>query len=168
MMHVHPTHLSEEALDDVLIGLASAESEAHLATCEICRGRVEAFLTDVNAFNQASMAWSQARLSKRSGPSSVFKVRHALHAPLIWAMAATIIIAIGLPAGLYDHWSFLHRGVTSVSVSDDSPTQIAQDNDLMKSVNNVLSETEVSPYREYNLQSEPKLTQSSRQESRNR
>ena len=51
-------HLSEEALDDVLIGLGSAESQAHLEVCADCRAQVRTFLGDVALFNAASMAWS--------------------------------------------------------------------------------------------------------------
>ena len=64
-------HLSEEALDDVLIGLGSAESEAHLAVCPECRAEVETFRGDVALFNAASVAWSESRRPQPRLPAIV-------------------------------------------------------------------------------------------------
>ena len=53
------SHLSDEALDDVLIGLGSLASHAHLAQCPQCRARVESFQTTGDLFNQASRQFSE-------------------------------------------------------------------------------------------------------------
>ena len=61
MTPLSTTHLSEEALDDVLIDLGSAESHAHLAVCGECRAKIAIFRGDVALFNAASMSWSNSR-----------------------------------------------------------------------------------------------------------
>ena len=54
-------HLSDEALNDVLIGMGAPASESHLAVCPLCRSKVEAFQADLGAWNAATLNWSQAR-----------------------------------------------------------------------------------------------------------
>ena len=56
------THLSEEAFDDVLIGLGSPESETHLAVCEDCWRRIN---------STASPRFSSASTSNGIGPGAV-------------------------------------------------------------------------------------------------
>ena len=62
-------HLTEEALDDILIGLGSPASHAHLAQCPECSARVDAFRFSMDSLNQASLAWVQAQ-PVRTAPRS--------------------------------------------------------------------------------------------------
>lgn len=144
------THLSEEALDDMLIGMGSAESRHHLAACAECTAKLETFHSDMNLFNQATMAWSESKPQRiprsSSAPVSVFRL------PLAFVSLAAIIvlmIAVGFPA-----WHREHSTSAVVSVDppyQDSETQITQDNDLMQAVNEAISPEEVSPVEEYQL-----------------
>lgn len=148
-------HLSEEALDDVLIGLSTAESDAHLAICGACRSRVEAFQSGLQAFNQASLAWSEARpiptttISPQAAAKS--KAHSAMFAPLGWAMAATMSLMIGIPIWNRDHPTPSIHEPTVVVTAADSEAQIAQDNELLKSVDMALNTNEESSLNEYHL-----------------
>jgi len=176
-------HLTEDALNDLLIGLGTEESEAHVAACPECRSRVEEFQSTVQAFHTSSMAWSEFR-SKfrtefRSEPRPVLRVSpparvKVRNAQLGWALAAAMLLAIGLPT-----WNANHRRVANVATpapvaapvaasgdptSTDSDAQIAQDNELLRSVNLALNSEEESPVSEYHLLDKPRAR--SRAESR--
>jgi anti-sigma factor RsiW len=152
-------HLSEEALDDVLIGLSTPESEAHLAVCSACRSHVEGFQSGLQAFNQASLAWSEARPVSASMPTTRAslqaaarsKARRAMFAPLGWAMAVAVLLMIGIPIWNRDHPSPPNPEPSTASAMGDSEAQIAKDNELLKSVDMALSVSDESPLSEYRL-----------------
>jgi hypothetical protein len=148
-------HLSEEALDDALIGLSSPETEAHLAMCEFCHSQMEEFRSELRLFNQTSLAWSEARPAKSVPVNGKSKFRHAMQAPLGWALAAAVFLAIGVPVWNYDHRLSPHLSSSTAKTPEDTEAQIAQDNDLLRSVDAALSAPEASPLNEYNLSNGP-------------
>ena len=95
-------HLSEDDLDEVLLGIATPVSTAHLAGCELCADRFTAFQTELrsqmDAFNQASMAWSEARSNTISRDVAHHKATSRLTLPKLWSAAAAMVLAatIGL------------------------------------------------------------------------
>jgi len=146
-------HLSEEALDDVLIGLGSPESDAHLARCPECRAQVETFRGDVQLFNAASMAWSRSRMP------GLRQVHHAVRRTRI-AFASWAAVAAALAIMAFAIWH--HRAVpaanqtaTVQSQPVDSEAQIAQDNQLLQAVNAAISPDDVSPIDEYKILESP-------------
>jgi anti-sigma factor RsiW len=149
-----PTHLSEEALDDVLIGLGTAEAHAHLAACAECRAQVAMVRGDIALFNAASMAWSDSR---RPQPLPI-EVRHhpRLRAAFIgWAATAA---ALGLMAvGIWRHHPAAppNNANTVQSMPVDSEAQIEQDNKLLQAVNAAISPEEASPIEEYKIVESP-------------
>jgi hypothetical protein len=160
-------HLSEEALDDVLIGLGSPESDAHLAECETCRGQLEQFRSGVRVFNQASLAWSEARPMRIPLSPVRSKVRRAVFAPAGWALAAAVLLLmIGLPMWNHDRRTALSNRTAPAAAIEDSPAQIAQDNDLLRSVDEALNTSEASPISEYHLSDGPQLHRKARPELR--
>ena len=54
-------HLTDDELDELLMGLGSKEAHAHLASCAACRTQVQEFQSIVTAFNEASLEWSEAK-----------------------------------------------------------------------------------------------------------
>jgi predicted anti-sigma-YlaC factor YlaD len=156
------THLTEEAFDDALIGLGSPQTEAHLAECADCRDRLQEFRSQIDLFNQTSLAWSEARPAK---PVLIEEPRPRLslvpYAPWGWVLAALLFLVIGVP--VWQHTRHPITNLGSASVPQDSEEQIAQDNNLMRSVDAALNETEASPLREYNFtgRSHPRLKQRS-------
>ena len=146
-------HLSEEALDDVLIGLGSAESHAHLAACAECRAQVKTLQGDVALFNAASLAWSQSRM-----PRPLVREPHRvrLHAALVgWVVtaAALLVMALGI---LHHHPATAPQQANTVQPQpSDSEAQIAQDNQLLQAVNAAISPDEASPIEEYKIVESP-------------
>ena len=146
-------HLSEEALDDVLIGLGSAESQAHLEVCAECRAQVRTFLGDVALFNAASMAWSKSRIP-RPLPSEPRHVR--FHAAFLgWAATAAALLVMAL--GVWHHRTETTPGQANTiqSQPQDSEAQIVQDNQLLQAVNAAISPDEASPIEEYKIMESP-------------
>jgi hypothetical protein len=147
-------HLSEEALDDVLIGLGTAESRAHLAVCAECRAQVQTVRGDISLFNAASMAWSESR---HPLPPAIAPRRRFLPAAFIrWAAAATALLVMA--AGIWRH----HPQTPSsqaITVQQSQPTdteaQISQDNQLLQAVNSAISPDEMSPIVEYRIVESP-------------
>jgi hypothetical protein len=160
-------HLSEEDLDDVLIGLGKPESDAHLVECEICRNQLEEFRSGVQVFNQASLAWSEARTLKARPPFNRSKVPQTVYAFVGWALAAAVLLlTIGVPVWRHDQRHALNRGTVPVEALDDSPAQIAQDNDLLRSVDESLNTSEASPISEYHMLDGPQPHRKAKQELR--
>lgn len=152
MTPAETNHLSEEALDDVLIGLGSPESEIHLARCPECRAKVGALRSDIGLFNAASIAWSQGQ---RSGMPPTASQGTRIHvAFLAWA-ALALLVAVAV-AGVWRSISFApSRNNVVQSQPADSEAQIAQDNQLLQAVDAAISPDELSPVIEYDLAQSP-------------
>jgi hypothetical protein len=152
MTHESTNHLSDEALNDVLIGMGSKASEAHLAACPLCRGRVEEFQSDLGAWNVASLNWSQAR----AGRIQVHPARRRRPAAALgWALAAVALVAIAIPVGRNIESFGIHHNAAMVDPEEDSEAQIAQDNELLKAVNAAINPREMSPLKEYDFSGRP-------------
>lgn len=106
--NLHVSHLSEDELDEVLLGIASPEVSAHLADCPPCTVRFTIFQTELRAqmaaFNQASLAWSEARSNTISRDIRQHKATPRLTLPALWSAAAALILA----ATFALHTSFQH------------------------------------------------------------
>ena len=142
-------HLSEEALDDVLIGLGSPESHAHLAACAECRGQVEAFRSDVRLFNAASIAWSDSRPAREQRPALQRRPAKIPFASWTAVAAALVIMAFAIwhhrPAVPPDHANTVQPQPV------DTEAQILQDNQLLQAVNAAISPDDESPIDEYKI-----------------
>jgi hypothetical protein len=158
-------HLSEEAINDCLIGLGSPQSEAHLAVCVGCSSRVKEFQTDMAAFNQTTLAWSESRPRTNLHSAPAPRTGRIAVLPLGWALAAALLVVIGFP--VWNHYrSAVHTAPAAGSASVDSEAQIAQDNDLLQSVNVALNEDEESPVAVYHLSEAPHPRSKARSELR--
>jgi len=159
---LNSAHLSEEALDDLLIGLGSSESKVHVSVCEVCRGRVERFQSNLETFHQASLAWTEARPVPESMTRSVAKLRaknksrsgSKVFAPLGWAMAVALLLVLGLQVWNVQGHKSATNDVSFSSEPGDTESQIVQDNQLLESVHAALVETDVSTVTLYGLERE--------------
>lgn len=145
-------HLSQEALDDVLIGLGSADAQSHLAVCSECRATVETFRGDIRLLNAASMAWIQSR---RQIPLREHPATRVPAAVVGWAVSAAAMAAMVF--GIWQHRSPAppNQAKTAQSQPVDSEAQIVQDNELLQAVNAAISTDEASPIEEYRILESP-------------
>jgi anti-sigma factor RsiW len=142
-------HLTDEALDDLLIGLGSPASHGHLEQCAECRTRVDSFRSTIDSFNHASMAWSEAQTNSTAPAPSRRRPIFARPVFAVWA-AAALLLAVAGPSA----WRvFVPRTVQAPAVagSQDSESQIAEDNELLQAVNAALATDEKSVVDQYQL-----------------
>ncbi len=148
-------HLDDEALNDVLIGLGSLESDAHMARCPECRSKVENFRADITLFNAASMAWSEpgrGRPVKAPPPPAAPRIRFAF---VGWSVAAVLLLIMAMTLWRQSAVAPPNRVNTLESQPLDSETQIAQDNELLQQINAAISSDDEFPIQEYNLRERP-------------
>ena len=62
-------HLSEEQIDDQLMGALSGEAATHLTECELCSQRVAEVETPIASFRDVSAAWAERRSATMPIPS---------------------------------------------------------------------------------------------------
>jgi hypothetical protein len=140
MIPERTSHLSDEALDDVLIGMGAPEAEKHLAACQVCRERVEAFRSGLDEFDQTTLAWSQARSNAMERIQVRPRLQRLPRTFMGWALAVAVLLAIAIPLLRYNDHFWSNQNPTQISSSEDSETQIAQDNELLKAVNVAINE----------------------------
>ncbi|MDR3792930.1 MAG: hypothetical protein P4L03_06075 [Terracidiphilus sp.] len=144
-------HLTEEALNDVLIGMGSEESERHLAACSVCRAQVEQFISGVELLDATSMAWSRQRAAQMPGLQPHAGVWRIPLATMGSAAAFVLLIAIAAPV-----WHRLDQPkvgyappavvqTPAAAQTEDSETQIAQDNALLRDIDAAVNASEAPP-----------------------
>ena len=148
-------HLTNDQFAEMLMtGITDDASEKHLAGCEICREELAAFSDSVGLFSMTSLAWSETKPGESLRATSRKQAKSAAYAPLRWALAAAVLAGIAVPVWNYDHRLPAMQVADSGSTPDDSPAEIAQDNQLLQSVNVALNTDEGSPLPEYRLMNE--------------
>ena len=151
------THLSEEALDDVLIGLGSPESEAHVSNCAECHAKLEAFRSDMWLFNSASMAWSESKRSPIRRMAHVGTGSHTRIAFVSWAAVAALLLVAAVATWHHVSLTPVNHANTVESKPVDYEAQIAQDNQLLQAVNSAIGPDEESPIVEFKILDKPHL-----------
>ena len=149
-------HLTDDQFAECLTAAAPEPAiQSHLAQCDECRTELGVFLAAMDDFSAAALGWSKSQpvVSPRA---RWLRTQQPLVAPLRWALAAALIAAVGVPVAMH------RERVVNVAVNEapaeDSPAQIAQDNNLLRSVDVALGESDPSPYQEYGLDAPRKRT----------
>ena len=147
-------HLTDEALDDVLIGLGSPAAHAHLAQCADCRRRVESFQSGIDLFNQASLAYSEAQPVKTSRTAQ--PARRFLAQPVfaVWAAAAALLVLAGPAAWHLLSPHSVHAPAIATEVQD-TEAQIAEDNELLEQVNAAIAPNDQNVVDQFQLTEAP-------------
>jgi predicted anti-sigma-YlaC factor YlaD len=150
-------HLTDEqfaaCVAECAIVSPSPESDAHLRECSQCREELTQFADSMENFSTAAFRWSETQ----SAVSLRAVARHASArswlAPAAWALAATVLLAAGVPMAMHHGRQPAAPSDAAVAdVPDDSDAQIAEDNRLMRSVNMAIGVNDSSPLQEYKLQ----------------
>ena len=152
-------HLTDEQFAECLTAeYPQPAVQAHLAACDPCREELGVFMASMDDFSHAALGWSRA---KQEVPHAKLQnARHTLFAPLQWALACVLALAVGVPVMFHvEHTSQAGKPGMIANVSD-SAAQIAQDNRLMQSVDLALDQSDPSPYQEYHLDQPDSRTRS--------
>lgn len=144
-------HLTEEELDDLLLGQAAPHAQQHLDACELCRAQLAPFQTAVAAFNDASMAWAQAKSNTISRDLST--IRPARTQPLAWSLGAAMLVAVAVALSVGVHRTPSEAGTTAQSAqiqhaaqhAPHDPEEIAADNAMLEAINSAINPAEPSP-----------------------
>jgi len=170
-------HLTEDQIDDVLMGDVAAERAAHLAACEDCKLRVEEFETPIASFKAVSLAWSERR-SATLPSKLVMPVSSAWQRGAGWAAAAVLLVGIGVPVARHEtrgtqvvaskEVSLAGSGVAAQAAvatavresgpgvvapaSGKSAAQIARDNQMLQTIDRELDASVQSPADAFGLE----------------
>jgi hypothetical protein len=158
-------HLSEDQIDDHLIGDLNVAAAAHLAGCEACAQRVARAEKPLENFRDVTMAWSERRSATMPMPSApvqelVWQRRTG------WAMASFVLV-VGFAAGGAGRALFTMSTQTAdasattpdsasprvaapavVAVEagyDVSPQRVSEDNRMLKAIDQQLDATADTP-----------------------
>lgn len=93
----HLTHLSDEQIDDQLIGDLSPEAAAHLADCAACIRRVAEAEAPMSHFRAVATEWSHRRSATMPQIVTAYKPRWAQRFAFGTATAAFLAVAFAIP-----------------------------------------------------------------------
>ncbi len=152
-------HLSDEELDDVLIGAGSPEAEAHLAECAACADRTAAFSAAMASFNQATLAWSEATshtLTRdlTAGVAETAGARFGAIAAGVCGLAVVgAVLGAGVGAGLPGSRQSgdVPASVAGQTEMGDRDREIAGDNVILEDIDAALYRPDPSPEQTYRI-----------------
>ena len=146
------THLTDEQFSALLLGEdVDAQAKAHMAHCTRCLQEAETFKRSVDLFGTASLAWTKTKQPRQSLlPVFRYRQRRAIYVPLVFTLAAMLLVLVGIPVGHHDRVQQPGPRLAQV-LPQDSAAEIAEDNHLLQSVDLVLSSSEGSPLPESHL-----------------
>ncbi len=136
------SHLSEDDLDEILMGIGSPAQSAHLASCDPCGERYAAFAVPFQAqmtrYNQATLDWSDARSKTISRDLAEHRLTPRLTLGALRAATAAVVLALALGV----HGGMRHSlqasdeaaapGSTPVAALDQH--EIASDNEMLQAI----------------------------------
>ena len=134
----HSAHLAEQALTDLLLGVRSAESEAHFRECAECRMEAVQIARGIASFQEASLTWAQGRV--QAGLRVPVATRKAIS--FGWRTPAGAFAAVALAAGVY-RLVDMHPGVQRKQAAGISSA--AEENRRLLAIDKELSAEEPSP-----------------------
>jgi hypothetical protein len=146
-----PNHLTDDQFTDCVLMESTAEAQSHLAECGHCRQELARFTQSMESFSTATLAWSEAQPSASLRAAARSSARRPMYAAAGWALATGLVLSVGI--------SFVgHRDrpapatVAPVAqAAEDTEAQIAEDNQMMQSVNLAIRVQEPSPFTEYRV-----------------
>ncbi len=143
-------HLTQDQLDEWLMGVASQELHMHCAQCVSCRDRVAALSESIQFYNQASFAWAEARSNTFTRDLSEHRPTWRVTASAARSVAVTLIF--GLVASLSSATHLWPAHVTgpapraaSAFAPDVRAQQIARDNAMLDAIDAELTQPESAP-----------------------
>jgi hypothetical protein len=133
-------HLTDEQFAELLAGHKTDEhARVHLESCGACRQELAGMTAAVGDLNFASLRWAEQRAARIGIPSNWTLNWHALPG---WGatVAAVLIFGVAFGAHMQVRNSVEPALQSAHAVSAPSADELAEDNQLMRSINNELSE----------------------------
>ena len=168
-------HLTQDEIDELLIGVAGPELQAHCAACVPCWNRVAALSASIDCYSRASLAWSEARSNTFTRDLSGHKPTPRVTQSAMRSVAATLILGVvaSVTAGTYAWPAHLKGAALEAKITpaaraaapDMRAQQIARDNAMMEAIDAELTEPE-SPAPALFHNAESTLTQSASAQER--
>ena len=143
-------HLTEDDLNDALIGLTTPDQDAHLAACEACSAELASFRESMGVFNKASLAWSEAR--SNTMPLHPETRRSSWLGPIgTWALSGALafLVAFFLTSAIHHHDEMLQAKNPAAATEVNREQEIATDNAMLAAINSELYRRVPSPLETY-------------------
>ena len=151
-------HLSNDQIDDALLGDMAPEADRHLAACELCAARLAEARMPIDSFRTVTLAWSERRSATL--PLQEFKMSAgplrsaAVKRQPIWASAVAVLLALAVAVPVLRHETRLNGDessqvpvAVSTPVADQSASddQISRDNQMLSAIDRDLAASTESP-----------------------
>ena len=135
-------HLTEDELDEILMGIADSAASSHAETCQVCAGRLTQFRAALGEFNHASLAWSEARSNSLTRDLRAHRLSPTLSRPALWSCvsAGVVAAALLLTAGLEHHTaagrnaSMQASALAGSDYESSRQQEIAMDNEMLAAI----------------------------------
>lgn len=136
------THLSDEQFGQLLAGeTADPATKMHLESCAICRGELESVRSAVGDLGELSLRWAEQRAGRVQVPPRWSLRWHAVPG---WSAAVAVLLFCGVAIGVHEQAASRSHIAMQISRSQPAPAptedELAQDNRLLRSIDDELSE----------------------------
>jgi hypothetical protein len=132
-------HLTEDQINEQLIGDLGRPWSDHLAACDLCVARVADARTPLAHFKAVTLAWAERRSATLPLHQEIARSAR-FHPRLAWAAAVSVALAIGFAvpvvshherkdsAQLAAHTSTISNQATDAGAADSGSTELADGN----------------------------------------
>lgn len=132
-------HLTDEQFSDLLVGEAGGDAASHLDSCPACNRELALLRSAVSDLRGFSQRWAEERAARIVSPSRWTLGWHRLPA---WGTAVSLLFC-GLAVGMHFQ-GITHSSSAGISqpqtlASAPSDDELAEDNQLLRSINQELS-----------------------------
>lgn len=140
---MNAVHLTDDQIDELLMGDGADDVRAHVTACAACRERVVEERSALALFRDASMAWGERRSTGMPLPSARAAARPAwMRAPVL--TAAAVLVAAGLGISVVKNFegrrsAVAERGALRLEAGRNSAAQIAADNRMLSEIDQALT-----------------------------
>ena len=133
-------HLSEDQINDALIGELSDEVRLHLAACALCQAEAEPFQATLVSFNQATAAWSEAKSNTLNRDLSDVRPAHRFTPATLWSCASALVVAavIIFSSGHHHDSASAPAGLVADNSAAARENEIAADNAMLGAIDSEL------------------------------
>ena len=148
------SHLSDDQLEDLLLGESAPDAVAHLAGCSLCSARRGTFTSSLADFNQATLGWAEARNKAMHSPAQARETRNGTVRFLpayAWAFAAALLLVAAMlflrPASHGPvEIGYAAQPAAVLETTAAADPQIAADNLLMVNIDTALNQPDPMPF----------------------